>query len=425
MKFKKSILITLVALIIVCLGVVSASDVSTNETITETNNTECILEPQNEDTISANENEDTISENDDTLSKKDKFLHIRNVTCTSPHYDGSLIEFENRRNHESYAPEEGNILLSNDFAYVSGDISGESYLGNGETINGTIILSIDGNPYYNKTFDGVKDAYTLIEFNTLNLNLPDNLKTGNHNVVLTYLKNGVLNYTMNKTVKFLYEPQIEYSYSDDKLIFTIEYFPLGSTVETSIYDSTSYENIDGVRHNQWEGYLVTNSTIKNGKANIVIDNFKPSDVKYKYIFYLKVDGNTYKVYKSFTIDNLKNTISNTNSNQNSSSTTSNTNSNENSKITKLNTKITAKKTTFKAKKSKKYTVTLKVGTKAVKNVKVFLKINGKTYKATTNKYGKATFKIKLNKKGTFNTKITFKGNKNYKATSKTVKIKIK
>ena len=109
----------------------------------------------------------------------------------------------------------------------------------------------------------------------------------------------------------------------------------------------------------------------------------------------------------------------------------NTAGNSNSKSTtkapvKKATKITAKKITFKAKsKTKKYTITLKSGKNAVKNLIVYLKIGKKTFEATTNKYGKATFKIKLTKRGTYSSKITFKGNKNYKSSGKKVSIKIK
>lgn len=106
---------------------------------------------------------------------------------------------------------------------------------------------------------------------------------------------------------------------------------------------------------------------------------------------------------------------------NSQSSNSNTNT-----ISKVKTTITAKKKIFKAKtKTKKYTITLKAGKKSVTKVKVYLKIGKKTFKATTNKNGKATFKIKLNKKGTYKSKITFKGSKIYKATTKKVTIKIK
>ena len=96
------------------------------------------------------------------------------------------------------------------------------------------------------------------------------------------------------------------------------------------------------------------------------------------------------------------------------------------KIIPKSTKITSKTKTFKAKaKTKKYSIILKAGKSPVKKVRVFLKIKGKTYKATTNNKGKATFTIKLKKKGTFKATITFKGNKYYKKSSKAIKIKFK
>jgi predicted outer membrane repeat protein len=97
-------------------------------------------------------------------------------------------------------------------------------------------------------------------------------------------------------------------------------------------------------------------------------------------------------------------------------------------INKEKTKITAKAKKFKRfSKTKKYTIKLKNSkAKAVKKVKVTLKIKGKTYKAKTNSKGKAVFKIKkLYKKGKFTTKINFKGNKCYKPAAKKVKIAIK
>ena len=106
------------------------------------------------------------------------------------------------------------------------------------------------------------------------------------------------------------------------------------------------------------------------------------------------------------------------------------NSYNTSKITvkKAKVKLTAKNKLFKkSKKIKKFKVTLKnnIG-KAVKNVKISLKIKGKIYNAKTNKNGVATFKIKkFNKKGSFKSTVKFAGNKYYKPLTKTVKIKIK
>ena len=96
-------------------------------------------------------------------------------------------------------------------------------------------------------------------------------------------------------------------------------------------------------------------------------------------------------------------------------------------VKKEKPKIIAKKKTFKAKKKvKKYTIYLKVGKKAVKNVRVTLKIKGKTYKAKTNAKGRAIFKIKkLTKKGTYKAVIKFNGDSWYDKATKKVKIKVR
>ena len=97
-------------------------------------------------------------------------------------------------------------------------------------------------------------------------------------------------------------------------------------------------------------------------------------------------------------------------------------------VKKASPKLTAKAKTFKKKvKIKKYTITLKnnVG-KAIKKVRVTIKIKKKTYTAKTNAKGKATFKIKkLTKKGTYKATVAFKGNAYYNKVTKKVKIKIK
>ena len=100
----------------------------------------------------------------------------------------------------------------------------------------------------------------------------------------------------------------------------------------------------------------------------------------------------------------------------------------NVKINKEKTKLVAKKKTFKvSKKIKKFTVTLKNSKgKAVKKVKVTLKVKGKTFTAKTNSKGKATFKIKnLTKKGKYTAVVKFNANKYYKGVTKKVKITVK
>ena len=96
-------------------------------------------------------------------------------------------------------------------------------------------------------------------------------------------------------------------------------------------------------------------------------------------------------------------------------------------VKKANTKLSASNKNFKAKSTKKYTVTLKNNKNAaMKKVKISIKVKGKKYTAITDKKGKATFKLtKLTKKGTYKAVITYKGNNCYNKVAKTVKIIIK
>ena len=97
-------------------------------------------------------------------------------------------------------------------------------------------------------------------------------------------------------------------------------------------------------------------------------------------------------------------------------------------VKKAAVKLTANAKTFKVNvKTKKYTVTLKNNkNKVLKKVKLTLKVGKKTYKATTNSKGKATFKItKLSKKGKYTATIKFAGSKYYNKLTKKVKITVK
>ena len=95
-------------------------------------------------------------------------------------------------------------------------------------------------------------------------------------------------------------------------------------------------------------------------------------------------------------------------------------------IKKLTPKIVAGKKTFKVKAIKKYSVSLKgYNNNVLKNKKVSVVVDGKTYSAKTNKNGKATLTLsKLTKKGTYSAKVKF-GDRYYKTVTKTVKIYVK
>ena len=97
-------------------------------------------------------------------------------------------------------------------------------------------------------------------------------------------------------------------------------------------------------------------------------------------------------------------------------------------VKKATPKLTAKAKSFNAKlQTKKYVVTFKNNKgKVMKKAKLTLTIGKKTYKATTNAKGKATFKItQLSKKGKYTAVIKYAGNKYYKKLTKKAKITIK
>ncbi|MBQ2832017.1 DUF1565 domain-containing protein [Methanobrevibacter sp.] len=97
-------------------------------------------------------------------------------------------------------------------------------------------------------------------------------------------------------------------------------------------------------------------------------------------------------------------------------------------VNKKTAKLIVKKATFKVKaKTKSYSVTLKDAStsKVLAKKQVTIKINNKTYKATTNSKGVAKINVKLTKKGTYKATVTFNGDSFYKKVSKTGTIIIK
>lgn len=97
-------------------------------------------------------------------------------------------------------------------------------------------------------------------------------------------------------------------------------------------------------------------------------------------------------------------------------------------VSKATPKVAVKSITFKdTDKSKKYTVTLKDNMgNSIKGAKVTLKVDGKTYTATTNGKGVATFYLKkLIKTGKYTATITYPGNNKYNKVTKKAKITVK
>ena len=97
-------------------------------------------------------------------------------------------------------------------------------------------------------------------------------------------------------------------------------------------------------------------------------------------------------------------------------------------VSKKSTTLTAAKTKVsgKVKKAIKVKVTLKAGKTAIKGKQVTVKVNGKTFKGTTNAKGEVTISVKVAKKGTYKAAFKFAGDGAYKASSsKTVKFTVK
>lgn len=154
-----------------------------------------------------------------------------------------------------------------------------------------------------------------------------------------------------------------------------------------MWDKSISVNLNGVKK------IITNS---NGQAKLSTNNLAPNT----YYVTITFDGDTSNIKSTTYVKVI---------------------------INKATPKLTAKSKTFKKSlKTKKYTVTLKTNrNKVMKNTKLTLKVNGKTYSAKTNAKGQATFKItKLTKKGKFNAVVTYKGNAYYNKLSKKVQIKI-
>ena len=97
-------------------------------------------------------------------------------------------------------------------------------------------------------------------------------------------------------------------------------------------------------------------------------------------------------------------------------------------VNKAKAQLAASAKAFKTTdKTKAYTVVLKDAKGLlIKNALVYLKVNGITYKATTNAKGIATFKMaKLTKAGNYRATVTFNGNAFYDKATKSVQITVK
>ena len=286
------------------------------------------------------------------------------------------------------------------------------------TINSWLFLNATANPDTISIIDTSDIIFKLYVYN------PNSGDVSEYDSGLLYPVNlnvTAINGTINKNTVKLGEP----------IIF--EPFALGSGSVTASIENATYMSIITVNKIQTE---ITGNAITatyNVNKDLVI-TLKDSDGNPVSGVNVTVDLNGAKTYTTDSNGQVKVSTKGLAPKAYTAKITFNGNTNyakstKDIKVTvkKATPKLTAKKKTFKTiPKTKKYTIVLKDNTgKAIKKAKVTLKVKGKTYKATTNSKGKATFKItKLNKKGTYKATITYKGNKYYKKVSKKAKIKV-
>jgi len=317
-----------------------------------------------------------------------------------------------------------NVLTSVDFGIL--DIGSYNIDANFTAGNNYIDSSATGNV---KVLSKIKDEDVNINIpeikanqeNNIVINLPSDatgtitLIIGNDNYTFDVI-NGVANVKVPELVEGNYNFTITYS-GDNKYVSFSKTNGISVTkiIPTTIISSAITTVYNGGK------YLVATLKDINGKpmvgvqVSINLNGFKYLTTDKNGQVKLSTNGlapNTYTAIITFAGNN----------NYAKSSATA--------KVTvkKATPKLTANKKTFKKSvKTKKYTVTLKdnVG-KALKNTKVTIKVNKKTYTAKTNSKGVATFKItKLTKKGKYTATVTYKGSSYYNKLTKKVKIIIK
>ena len=265
------------------------------------------------------------------------------------------------------------------------------------------VISLDYNPNasgkINITLTGIKYAktYENIDLNDSVL-LCDDILPDVYDVAVAYSGDEYFNnaaaygsFTVNKAATSISSSDISTTYNINRnLVITLK-------------DATG-KALSGVNVTVDLNGAKTYATDKNGQVKLSTKGLAPNKYAAKITF--NGDSNHDKSTKSVTVI-----------------------------VKKAKPKIIAKKkNTYRAKaKTKKLKITLKDNTgKPIKNAKVSLilkKIGKGSKKKTkiikTNKKGKATFKVKINKKAKYLAYVKFYANKYYKKTVKKIKITIK
>ena len=258
--------------------------------------------------------------------------------------------------------------------------------------------------------DGNTFTVSDLNFTLTNKNNKEDVK----NLKIKYTRE-LGGYILNTSDIDLGEYELDGNLSDDSLVsYTVKTGTL-KIVKPAVLTSSGLEKVYGTN-------AKLTVTLKDDKGNAIAN----TNVK------VKISGKTYTIktnskgQASLAINLAPNTYSTTITFEGNSQYSS-ASCQVKVVIKKATPKLTANKKTFKVSaKTKKYTITLKNNLgKVMKNTKVTIKVNGKTYTVKTNSKGQATFTLKITKKGTYKATIKYNGDKYYNSVTKTATITVK
>lgn len=244
--------------------------------------------------------------------------------------------------------------------------------GNGEAIaNQTVTIKVNGKTYKRET-DGDGQAAVKLKFK----------KEKSYKISISFAGNGM--YGASKKTCTI---KVKYSSKTSKLVAPKVTIPpkTSKTYTVTLKDG----NGNGIAKQKvaikLNGKTYNKKTNSKGKASVKVKLSKLKTYKVKV---------TYKGNKIYQKASAKGKI----------------------KVAKTATELNAPEESFTPKTASAYTVTLKTTDgKALSKQKVTIKVNGKSYKKTTNSKGKVTLKIKFDDEKTYPVTASYRGNTVYKA----------
>lgn len=288
------------------------------------------------------------------------------------------------------------VLLTDSPITISKGYDSVGYVSDNNYIDGTVLVYVDSTQIYAKAFSAA-DEVTFASFDMDELKLKDNITHGNHTIKIVYQKNGDVDYSKEGLVEFHATAKIsapsEINQGEDKYI-TVTYLEGTSGNVTVILGEKEPWGDGPYEVDFYEGALFTVVDVVNGVAKIPL---KTLPAGYQGLFLDMVIGE-YTDYKLVRID-VKGT-------------------------SPTKTVLSASKVSTTYGTSKNLVVTLKdANGKVLKNKKVTVKLNGKTYSKSTDSNGKVSIAIpKTLAVKSYTASVTFAGDSSYAKSTKSVSV---